>query len=102
MWAWGRHDQLPDPRSGWWIEEFYRLVLGANGDVVAPAFGPGAEGDLSQRIPVNGGCHITPLRGTATPLNQLSRTSPTLLCGRKYGTTMRYTDNPSDRLSFSL
>jgi feruloyl esterase len=36
------------------LKKFYQPILGINGDVVAPAFDPGAEGDLSFQWPMNG------------------------------------------------
>lgn len=46
------------------LKKFYRPILGNNGDVVAPAFDPGAEADLSLQFPMNGIMSIiTAVRG---------------------------------------
>ena len=85
------------------LKKFYRPILGNNGDVVAPAFDPGAEADLSLQFPMNGIMSIiTAVRG-GHPV-ELHRANLThflfffLLHGRRSGTTMRYTVNPRDRL----
>jgi feruloyl esterase len=42
----------PDQVDG--LKKLYRAVLGIKGEVVAPGFDPGAEGDLSFQVPMNG------------------------------------------------
>jgi len=36
------------------LKKFYRPIRGTKGDIVAPAFDPGAEGDIALQFPMNG------------------------------------------------
>ena len=41
------------------LRKLYQPILGTNGDVIFPAFDPGAEGDLTLSVPMNGVIPIT-------------------------------------------
>jgi len=82
------------------LRKLYQPILGTNGDIIFPAYDPGAEGDPTLPFPMNG--VIPAITVVRRPLqDQLNRIVPYSLVvafNRRSGTTMRYTGSPCDRL----